>query len=168
MRKIFHVKDILVGSKYIINITLKNVGAQVFNGGQLVVSTSWTSSQITVSSYPIKTLTPTESQAVTYCHDALRKDYGLIFAKLSDKNNNVQVYNIERVPYTPNQCFNTVKAVDMEELQGRYAFIISAISLFLLMIKDVIIPLIIWYAIFTNNSWLLGGLKWLKLIPQAN
>lgn len=72
------------------------------------------------------------------------------------------------MPYTPNQCFNTVKAVDMEELQGRYAFIISAISLFLLMIKDVIIPLIIWYAIFTNDSWLLGGLKWLKLIPQAN
>lgn len=74
VRKIFHVKGILVGSKYIINITLKNVGAQVFNGGQLVVSTSWTSSQITVSSYPIKTLVPTESQTVTYCHDALRKD----------------------------------------------------------------------------------------------
>jgi hypothetical protein len=74
VRRIFRIKDILVGSPYRVNITLKNTGAQTFNGGALVI---------------------------------------------------------------------------------------SAISLLVLMIKDVVIPIIIWFANHPITLWLFDALKWL-------
>jgi len=164
-RKLLRINDILVGSGYSMNITLRNVGSQVFNGGQLIVETRWATNQSTFSSYFIKSLASNESQTVLYSHGALDKYFGLLFAKLEDSSGNkIQLYNEANAPYIPNQCFGSIWAIDMGELQGRYALIISAISLVVLTIKDVIIPLVIWYAIFSNNTWLLDALKWLKLL----
>lgn len=165
VRRIFRIKDILVGSPYRVNITLKNVGIQVFGGGLLIVSAQWATNQSTISSYPIKSLASNESQTVVFQHQALDKYFGLLFAKLEDNNRQpVQLYNEENVLYMLNQCFGSVWAIDEGELLGRYALTISAISLVVLMAKDVIIPLVIWYAIFSNNTWLLDALKWFKLL----
>jgi len=144
IRRIFRINDIQVGSGYKVSITLKNTGNQTFNGGTLSVRAQWANNQITFSSYPVKSLATNESFTVLFQHGALDKYFGLLFAELKDNNGvAVTLYNENNVPYI-GQCFGSVWAIDEEELLSRYALMIAAISLVVLMIKDVIIPIIIW------------------------
>jgi hypothetical protein len=145
IRRIFRIKDILVGSPYKINVTLKNIGTQIFNGGVLTVSGQWATNQSTFTGYPINSLAPNESVKVVFQHGAMNKYYGLIFATLIDKTGqNIPLYNEAKVPYQSNQCFSSVWAIDMEELLTRYALMTSAISLVVLVLTEVLIPIIIW------------------------
>ena len=132
-RQIFRIEDIVVGSGYEVNVTLKNTGAQTFNGGVLDVKAQWANNQFTFSSYVIKSLAHDESVTVLFQHGALDKHFGLLFAELVDSNAPlkdgkppaVQLYNENNVPYM-GQCFGSVWAVDMEDLLTRYALGISA------------------------------------------
>ena len=105
-RQIFRIEEIVVGSGYEVNVTLKNTGVKHLMVVYWMLKAQWANNQFTFSSYVIKSLAHDESVTVLFQHGALDKHFGLLFAELVDSNAPlkdgkppaVQLYNENNVP----------------------------------------------------------------------
>jgi len=154
----FPKEDYIVGQRYQVWYEVENIGKTSFPGGVLRVQISWPNGQIVGQSFVIKPLAPAELHRTKIrVTDALARGFALFFALpiVANDKKKVEVYSSPGKPLRPPHPkadiyhIHSIYAKPKEEITGYWAMWISAFSLLLFVIIN-LIQFFTWLAQFAD------------------
>jgi len=150
------MKDTFInGEKYKLRAKIRNMGTKNFPGGRFQVLIRWSSGLAVVWNFQVKALSPSQNEEPEYGITDVLGGPALFLAKGTDVNG--QLVNFcdkwgNKLIGQPSRYTHVYSIIpkNAEALYQLWALIIAAISLFPILVKDVIIPFAQWLIVVFN------------------
>lgn len=145
-----HKKDTFInGEKYKLSAKIKNMGTGNFPGGKFQVIIQWSNGLSVFWNFQVKSLSPNEGEEPEYGITDVLGGPALFLAKGTDANGQLVSFCDKwrnKLICQPSGYTHVYSIIpkNAEELYQLWALIVGVISLFPIVVKEVIIPAVQW------------------------